>query len=163
MTDYTGVKVGLVAGILLGTAATTVVTSFATDTKVEVVRIPEVHTREVPGPTKYETMPYPQACEDAGTQTRKAFRLAKNMQGMAEDISNHTKNELVPHATMGEDLAKDTAYVVGKSDAIIRAIYEWDQVGGMARWYLEKCENEIESSKEGVQPDATAADGDPFN
>lgn len=57
-------KVGLVCG-LVGLAGGLIITAgMEGPPKTVFVKVPEVHTREVPGPTVHEAMPYPEACAD---------------------------------------------------------------------------------------------------
>lgn len=168
MTDYTGFKVGISLGGILGAfAAGVLITNVPApaETKTSIIKVPVVETREVPGPTKYRTMPFPQSCVDAGHKVEQAFRASMRMQDLAEEISYRAKNELVPNSIMGDNeaVATDNAYILRRSDSIIRRMYLWEETGQMAEWYVRKCEKEIEESKSGTQPGTSSGDGDPFN
>lgn len=159
MTDWTGFKVGAGLGLILGAFAVGVLHDVPeTKTETRIVRVPEVHTKriEVPGPTKYIVSPYPKSCVLARDEVRETWQMSRKVIRLSEIISHHVLDELIPNAIQGENLESDSQFVLDKSNQSVDQLYKWEDAAGMAKFYLEKCADEIESAKNGTLPDETA-------
>lgn len=156
MTDWTGFKVGAALGLLSGAFAVGALHDVPeTKTETRIVRVPEVITKrvEVPGPTKYRVSPYPESCESAGDAVARTWQMSRKVIRLSQMISTRVWDELVPHATMGEDLQDDTAYILDKSSQSVDQLYKWEDARGSVTFYLRKCAEEIESGKKGIPPE----------